>query len=902
SLPAPPGLQFSAYARDLQHRLEGPSGAAAKAHWLDSLAGELPVLDLPTDRPRPAFKTYTGGQRGIELDAAALAAIKEYAGERGATPFALLLAAYAVWLKRLCSTDDVVIGVAMAGQPAAGSRDLVGHCVSLYPLRSRASPSEPFGRHAAEMQSALLDSLDHADCTYGSLLAELALPRDPGRLPLLSTLVTYETETQGLGFGDLALQVEAAPKGYCNFDLELYLTETAAGLRVEFHYNADLFESTTIDRWLENYATLLDSLQRAGATAPAATLDMFGARERALLQAWNATAAPFPREIGVHDLVTRQAARTPDAVAVVTPASAEGGDSATLRYAEVETRACRLAQLLLQRGVAVGDRVALCMPRTAELLVAILAIWKAGACYVPLDPDYPRARLAHTLADSSARLVVTDSSVWPGVHDAGVEVCALDREAAALAALEPRDPQLGVGGEALAYVLYTSGSTGKPKGVQVPHRAVSNLLAALTRVPGLDASDCWLAVATVAFDVSVAELWLPLVVGAQVVLASSVDAQDGTRLSHLLDAHGVTVMQATPATWRLLLEGGWAGRDALRIVSAGEALSVELARELTARSREVWNLYGPTETTVYSTGTAVPRAPDRITIGRPIANTRAHVLDAQGIPVPIGAVGELVLAGEGVTLGYLGRDDLTAERFVPDPDATGQRRYRTGDLVRWRADGELEFLGRGDQQVKLRGFRIELGEIESVLVQQPGVRAAAVARREDVPGDQRLVAYVVAEGSSEPAVAALRQGLRDHLPEYMVPATYVVLDALPLTPNRKLDRAALPAPDGEAALSSRHEQVPPRTDTERALAEIWADVLGHAAVGTNENFFDLGGYSLLAARVLSRCRVRFPVAVSLRQLFMAPTVAQLAAVIDAMRSQDATASDDAPDARFEIEL
>jgi amino acid adenylation domain-containing protein len=535
----------------------------------------------------------------------------------------------------------------------------------------------------------------------------------------------------------------------------------------------------------------------------------------------------------------------PDRLAITAP-------NGTYTYAELMTEAARIAAALAARGVAIGDRVGILMERTREMVAALLGVLGAGATYVPLDPSYPEARLGHMLDDSGARVVVTHHRLERLL---GGKASVLDLDSVELpppANFVPVDP------EQAAYVIYTSGSTGKPKGVAVPHRAVLNFLGAMAECPGLGAEDVLLAVTTISFDISVLELYLPLTQGARVVIAGSDEVSDGRRLAARLESEGVTVMQATPATWKLLLASGWEGSPGLKALCGGEALSRSLADELLKRVGELWNMYGPTETTVWST---ISRVADSgpILIGRPIANTKLYVLGERQQLLPVGVPGELFIGGQGVALGYFGRPDLTAERFVENPFRSGERLYRTGDLVRYHSDGSLEHLGRLDHQVKVRGFRIELGEVESALRAQPHIKDAVVVAR-----GESLIAYLIADGPRPPSATDLRRGIGQKLPPYMMPGRFMFLEALPRTPNGKVDRRALPDP-GEIVRERAH--VPPSGAVEEALADVWATLLEIDKVGAEDNFFELGGHSLLAMEAVALVEERLGVPVDPRTLF-----------------------------------
>jgi amino acid adenylation domain-containing protein len=596
---------------------------------------------------------------------------------------------------------------------------------------------------------------------------------------------------------------------------------------------------------------------------PVGDLEMLSPDERRqLLEDWNDTAVDTPAAC-LHTLVEAQATRTPDAVAVVC------GEE-HLTYAALNAQANRLARHLQTLGVGPDVVVGLCLERSLDMVVALLAILKAGGAYLPLDPDYPTERLAFMLQDAAAPVLITTSDLEPRLGEAVAVRVLVDMAADALATQPDTPPPCAAAPDTLAYVIYTSGSTGRPKGVMVAHRAVGNFLYGLVGLTGMTDEAVLAAVTPISFDISGLELWGPLIVGGRVALADRTTARDAHALEAMMAHAGVTHLQATPATWQMLAE---AGGQALRLTAlcGGEAVSRTVAASLRARG-PAWNLYGPTETTIWSTASRLEVTPETSVapIGRPIANTAIYVLDRTLAPVPIGVAGEIQIAGAGLARGYLGRPGLTAERFVACPfGGPGERMYRTGDLGRWRADGVLEYLGRLDGQVKLRGHRIELGEIESVLSEDPTVRRAAAILREDVAGEPRLVAYVTGQADAAPDIAALRAHLARRLPEPMVPSAIVVLDALPLTPNGKLDRKALPAPDLQAASA----YLAPRSQTEAALAGLWAEVLGVETVGVLDDFFELGGHSLLAMRLAARIREAFGAELPLRTLFETPTIA-----------------------------
>ncbi|MBW4621513.1 MAG: amino acid adenylation domain-containing protein [Cyanosarcina radialis HA8281-LM2] len=623
-----------------------------------------------------------------------------------------------------------------------------------------------------------------------------------------------------------------------------------------------------------------------------------------LLNQWNQTAADYPRSQCIHQWFESQVELTPDRVAVVF-------DNRQLTYSELNRRANRLAHYLQALNVGPEVVVGICLERSLHLVIGLLGILKAGGAYVPLDPAFPQDRLAFMVEDSQMPVILTQQSLLSTLPEHQARVVCLDADEELIAKGSEENPKTEVTPENLAYILYTSGSTGKPKGVQILHYSLVNFINSMKKEPGLTGEDVLLAVTTISFDIAGLELYLPLVAGACVVLVKREVASDAARLSELLASSGATVMQATPATWRLLLAAGWQGNKQLKILCGGEALTPALADRLVELVGSVWNMYGPTETTVWSAVYRVEESNGKIPIGRAIDNTEVYLVDPMLRrqsdplrPVPIGTAGELLIGGDGIARGYLNRPELTAQKFIPDPfsDRPGARLYRTGDLARYLPDGNIEFIGRIDHQVKIRGYRIELGDIEAALSKHPAVREGVVVAREDALDDPRLVAYVVpkSQAASEQQIKSqVRDFLKEKLPDYMVPAAFVVMDSLPLTPNGKIDRRALPAPNQERVESEVF--VAPRTSTEKQLAEIWSEILGIELVGRDDNFFNLGGHSLLAARLLYQLRSTFGVELSLLELFADPTVAGLAKAIESANSGVAS-SVEVPDLEADLVL
>ena len=870
--PALPAIEvaYADYAA-WQRATYAPAALARQlAYWRSQLHGMTP-LDLPTDRPRLAWRSSAGRQVSVTLPVDLLAAVRETSIAQGVTPFMVLLAGFNVLLSRVCGQQDIAVGTPIANRTHFAAEHLVGTLVNTLVMRCSLEGDPTFAELVERVRHTALDAYDHQDVPFDFLVerlqAEGSARKDLGISVLFNVLNAPLEEVRLTGGLRLApLEVD---RGSAQFDLSMHV-DTEFAHRVTIEYAADLFSPETAGRWLESYLLLLQQAL-ADPRRRVSSISLMTPSDVACLGQWNATMQQVPSELCVHDLLATQARARPHARAVTAAQQ-------RLSYAELDEKSNRLAHELRAHGAARGSLVGLCLPRGLDMLVAQLAILKCGAAYVPLDPAFPAERLAYMADDAQLALLVTSSPLagllpWPRERSVLLDIDTPRIERHPSTAL-PRDER-SARPEDPAYVIYTSGSTGRPKGVVVPHRAVVNFLLSMAREPGLAPSDRLLAVTTLSFDIAVLELLLPLAVGAQIVMASRDEAMDGQALHALLLSSQATVMQATPSTWRMLLEAGWQGSASFKALIGGEPLPADLAEQLLARTGELWNMYGPTETTVWSTCARVSSLHSGISIGRPIANTQVHILDERGQPCPIGVPGEICIGGLGLASGYWRRPELTAERFIDDPQRPGHRLYRTGDRGRWRHDGWLEHQGRLDSQVKLRGYRIELGEIEAQLASHPGVARCVVALREDHPGDARLLAYVVPDGPA-PQPAALREHLRRTLPEYMLPQHFVMLEAIPLLPNGKIDRKALPAPPSAARSTTAASLAPPTTAAEIAIAEVWQRLLGIEHVSCSDNFFDLGGHSLLAMRAASDIEARLGVRLPVRRLIF-ESLSQIAA-------------------------
>lgn len=862
-------IHYTDYAHWQREQARGEAFSTHLAYWKEQLARAPATLELPGDRPRPPVSTYRGSMRPFALSKELTEALKTLSRQEGVTLYTTLAAAFKTLLYRYSGQEDLLIGTASAGRNRSEFQTLMGYFLNTLVLRTDLSGNPPFRELLLRIRAVIAAAVAHEEVPFEYLVKELQPERDLSANPLFQVLLTLEPPLARVPSGWTLTQMDVTV-GTSKFDLSLELDDRPEGLIGRFEYNSDLFDSATIERMVGHWQTLLTSIV-ANPALRLADLPMLTPAERTqLLTTWNTTRTAYPEKLCLHQLIEEQVARTPEAIAVAY-------QDTPLTYRELNTRANRLAYHLCQLGVETGSLVGLCVERSLEMVIGLLAILKAGGAYVPLDPTYPAERLAFMLEDAQATVLLTQHHLADQLPEKTARVVCLDSDAALLA--EQRDDNLSLPTvpEQLAYVIYTSGSTGQPKGVQVPHRALVNFLTSMRQKPGLNEQDTLLAVTTLSFDIAGLEMFLPLTVGARLVIAPREVVADGTALANMLAHTRATIMQATPITWRLLLAAGWQGDPRLKILCGGEALPLDLARQLLPKCASLWNMYGPTETTIWSSCAQVTPDSDLISIGRPIANTQMYVLDPEQRLVPIGVSGELYIGGAGLAHGYLKRPELTTERFIRHPfgQVAEARLYRTGDLARYRADGTLEVLGRLDYQVKLRGFRIELGEIETTLEHHPAVRQALVMVREDAPGDQRLVAYIIPEETHRPTAQELRQALAQHLPPYMSPSAFIFLETLPLTLNGKVDRKALPAPEVVKDVSGVPLVAPTQT-MHYQLLQIWQELLGVEDIGIQSNFFHLGGHSLLAAQLINRIEQTFHKHLSLAALFAGPTIEQLA--------------------------
>lgn len=878
TLPELPKLpfQYADYAQYQREILCGEFLDRQLSYWKQHLAGIPPLLELPTDRPRPPMQSYRGDREYFQFPTALYTSLISLSQQEKVTLFMTLLGAFQVLLYRYTGLEDISTGTAIANRTRIDIVGIIGFFVNTLVLRTNLSGDPTFRELIKRVQDVALDAYDHQDLPFEKIVDAIQPKRSLSHSPLFQVMFTLNnTPTYSLTFSGLEAEAMQLFNEAARFDLEFWMSEADGKLGCRVEYNTDLFERETIQRMLGHFVKLLEGIVE-DPDRRISILPILTDKERhQLLVEWNDTQADFLKKAYFHELFEVQAERTPDAVALVF-------ENSNFTYHELNERANQLAHHLQVMGVGPEVIVGICAERSLEMIVGLLGILKAGGAYMPLDPSYPKERLNFMLEDSNASMILTQEGIASQLPKSKAKIVYLDADWKKISLNSSDNIQTHGSGDSLAYVIYTSGSTGTPKGVQISHGALLNFLSAMVLEPGLNDQDVLLAVTTLTFDIAALELFGPLIIGGRVVLISREVASDGHQLAEMIQKSHATVMQATPATWWLLVEVGQIPRG-LKILCGGEALSRKLADALLANQNSLWNMYGPTETTIWSTTGKIALGEDSIPIGRPIANTKLYVLDKNHEPLPVGVSGELYIGGAGLARGYLNRPELTAEKFIPNPfsNAPSSRLYKTGDLVRYLPDGNIEFLDRTDHQVKIRGFRIELGEIETVLQEHTAVRECVVLAREDAPNDKYLVAYVVASDSQTPYVESLRSFLKDKLPEYMIPSTFVMMDAFPLTPSNKIDRRALPKPD---KTRSELEEifVAPSTELEKDLARIWIEVLGLERVGLHDNFFELGGHSLKAAQVINRVRAQIGLEVPFREIFESPTIAEIAETIQCM--------------------
>ncbi len=872
---------FSEYAIFQADTARDPDTIETEQYWLAQFADTVPILDFPTDRSRPPLRTFDAARVDWDLAPELVTNLKQLGTKLGCSLMTTMLVGFEVWLYRLTGKTDLVVGIPAAGQAASGQYNLVGHCVNLLPLRTQIDGKKSFSDYLQSRNSIILEAYDYQQFTFGSLLSKLNLDRDSSRIPLVPITFNIDRGLDGnsLPFVGLEVDFHTNPRAYENFEFFINATELQGKITLECQYNTNLFDAETIERRMAEYETLLLAIID-NPTQNLDALSILPLVEKQLLKTWTPTPTNYPQQT-IHQLFEDRVNSAPDAIALKF-------NGAELTYHELNIRSNQLARYLQTQGVSTGMLVGICMERSLEMVISLLAILKAGGAYVPLDPAYPPERLAFMLSDTQLKLLVTQSALIAKLPPHTTTLICVDTDWETISQQPATNLVDRISPDNLAYVMYTSGSTGQPKGVSIPHRGVVRLVKE-TNYINLTASDVLLQLSPISFDAATFELWGALLNGGKLVIfLPHIPSLD--ELEQIIQQDRVTTLWLTAGLFHLMVDEKIDAFKPLRqLLAGGDVLSVPHVQKFldTVKTCQLINGYGPTENTTFTcchqiiaplkSGASIP-------IGKPIANTQVYILDAHLQPVPIGIAGELYIGGDGLATGYLHRPDLTQERFIPNPFTPDSHSYlyKSGDLARYLPTGEIEYLGRIDYQVKVSGFRIELGEIEAALLKYPDIKEAVAIVREDTPGKKVLAAYFTRSGDGDRStiIPELRKFLKQQLPEFMMPSSFMVLETMPLTPNGKIDRQALPKPDLAA---NRATYIAPRTPLEQQITNIWSHLLKLEQVGVNDNFFELGGYSLIGIQMIAKLRQTLQVELLMSNLFELPTVAELADRIENLR-------------------
>ena len=861
-LPEP--TAFSNYAVQQSTLDAKQEHAGAEEFWLNIYKNNVPVLNLPTDNPRPQIRTFNSRRDDFLVDTKFINGLQQLSKMYKCSFITVFVAAFEIFLYHLTGQTVITLGLPAAGQPATGQPNLVGHCVNLLPLRTVIREEISFADYLQQRTEEILDAIDHQQITLGSLIKKLSIKRDPSRVPLVPVALNIDLGfDEGVNFGDVKHCISTNPRVAENFEIFVNLADAPGGLQLEWSYNIQLFKPDSIHQMMVDFQTLVKQISEN----PQTSLKEFSSSNTETEnddyeEEYNYK--PYPNQ-PLHELIDQAAAKFKDKVAVT-------DSSSSITYQTLISRANHLAHVLIERGITTGDRVAVLLDRSIDLVVALLAVLKTGAAYVPLDNIFPAERLNYMLEDSGARLLLTNAELTKKLIS---DMSSINLDSVVWTP-HSSTPSVPVTNQNLAYIVYTSGSTGKPKGVEVEHRSLVNFLCSMQQEPGISSNDKLLAVTTISFDIAALEIFLPLLTGAEVVLAEADLARDGKALVNLVKQHHITLMQATPATWKMMLIAGWNSTLPFKALCGGEALSKPLAMELLDKCSELWNMYGPTETTVWSAVKQIKIQDTGITIGKAIANTQIFILDDSGNPVANGQTGEICIGGDGVARGYHNRPELTAEKFVFNRALSRNRIYRTGDLGKYDENDELVCLGRADFQVKVRGYRIEVEEIESQLLQLPFITGAVV-----IAVDDRLVGYVIAKDISvedKKSANLCKEHLKKWLPAYMVPSEIRMVSAFPLTHNGKTDRSVLTK---QAKVNSDMPvaEAAPKNPTAGMLVALWKKLLQLNTISLDADFFEMGGHSLLAAQMIAEVEKATGAHIPLAMLFKHPTIESLTAYI-----------------------
>jgi len=851
--------------------------------WINELKGAPDLLQLPMDFQRPKNQTYDGDEVNFILDQQTTQQLRSFSQEHKGSLFLTLLSIFNTLISRYASQEEFLIGIPIAGRIYEEQESLVGMLINNFPIRITPLDQMTFPEMYEMCRKKFFKAYENQQLPIDRIVEELKVTRTPNISPLFQVMFNLlDMFNEEILLDDSSMVMVDKRRHIAQFDLSLHIYETSKQLNCVIEYNTNLFKRNRIDRMTGHFMELVTSLMNNPDQKIKQIPLLTENEKKVILGDWNATNVDFPENQCIHQLFEIQAAKTPDKVVL-------RDEKRQMTYTGLNQKANKLARHLHNSGAIEGSLVAICMERGTDILVALLAVQKSGCTYIPLDPIYPKDRLALILEDGNPVLMITERKLLASLPETSAKNIFIE-EVEAYQNESGENTDFKVSPETIAYLIYTSGSTGKPKGVQIPQRALVNFIASMAKKPGIVTDDIMLAVTTISFDIAGLELYLPITYGASVFVASHETSMNPDLLIQRIEDTGATILQATPVTFRMLNSAEWIGSKKLKILCGGEAMPKELAYDLIRKCKELWNMYGPTETTVWSTvEKVVINDNDKtgyINLGKPIDNTFIYVLNPEFQPVPVGYPGELFIGGDGLAKGYFNLPEMTKDKFLPDPfsKVSGARMYRTGDLVQQTEEGKLEFLNRVDSQVKIRGFRIELGEIESALTQWETIKDNVVIVREDTPCDKKLVAYIIKKDQGETDLAELRQFLKTKIPDYMVPTAFVFIEQFPLTPNGKIDRKALPSPQ-EVAPQEAKAYTGPRTLIEKKLAKIWEDVLKVPRVGIDENFFEIGGHSMLAVTLMVKIEKELGTRLPLSVLFDHSNIEEMAKLLDKKEDQ-----------------
>jgi amino acid adenylation domain-containing protein len=851
---------YSSYVEEELKFMASPEYVKTENYWLNQYESSIPKVTLPTDFPRPQLRTFKGNRLDFPIDNELVSNLKKIGIQSGASLVVTLLAAFEVFLFHQTGQGDLVIGLPAAGQSQSGKTQLIGHCVNLLPLRSKLVADIPFNTYLRNRKNAIFDAYDHQQFSFGQLLQKLSIVRDPSRIPLVPIMFNIDMGmTSAVVFNGLNYKLKSNPRAYETFELFLNATGTEDELILEWSYNVSLFKSETIEQMMASYKEILHSI----VAEPNIEIGNVIKVDNSIYNDLNDTQVAYPK-FPLHELLAKQSQITPKKQAI------KFVDS-EISYKKLDEQVNQMAHYLAAQGIRTGDFVAVSIPRSIELVVSLIAIMKCGAAYLPLDPGYPCARLEFILEDSNAKYLITSKSLLSSLNS-NTERLFLEDIFLKLSN-HPNTPlNVKVSPDDLAYLLYTSGSTGKPKGVPITHKNLVNFLYSMLEEPGITENDKLLSITTISFDIAGLELFIPLLKGAQLVLANEETAKNSRLLLELMKDEAITIMQATPTAWQMLLDVGWESPLPIKALCGGEAMPLNLAIHLLNRCDELWNMYGPTETTIWSTIKEIKKDDELIAIGRPIANTQIYLLNQEGELVKPGEIGEITIGGDGVAKGYWNRPELTAEKFILNSFSKqiNSNLYRTGDLGKLLPNGDIQCLGRIDQQVKIRGHRIELGEIETVLNSLEGINQSVVVASNKLGNKIQLVAYLKAEENFQD-IKVIRSKVSAVLPEILCPSAYMFLQDFPLTPNGKIDKKNLPIPEYKRSKSVA-EMKKARTKLEKDITEIWREYLNINDISIDDDFFELGGHSLLAISISSEIAKKYSISFGLPDIYKSPSV------------------------------